>query len=69
MKNLIKRIALVTMIAISFVAAPAFAQVDTTAVETELANLPIYMGAIGSGLTLGAVAAVAWKWIKGALFG
>ena len=57
-------------IALSAMASPSIAQtVDTTAVEAELGNLPVYMGAIGSGLTLGAVAAVSWKWIKGALFG
>ena len=67
MKKYAKLLIPVTLVLASGVARSQ--QVDTTAVETELANLPGYMAAIGSGLALGAVAAVSWKWIKGALFG
>ena len=48
---------------------PVFAQaVDISAVETELAFMPITASAIGAGLAIAAVAAVSWKWVKGALF-
>lgn len=47
----------------------ASAQVDLSAVETELATMPVSMATVGGGLILAAVTAVTYKWVKGALFG
>ena len=52
-----------------FASGIASAQVDLTAVEAELATMPVSMGVVGGGLILAAVTAVTYKWVKGALFG
>ena len=52
----------------TLVASPAFAIVDTTAIQAEIDAMPGYMTLVGGGLIIAAATAVGYKWIKGALF-
>lgn len=62
----LKKVSLVALLAIA--ATPAFAVVDTTAVQAELDAMVGYMTLVGGALIVAAATAVGYKWIKGALF-
>lgn len=56
-------------IALAVVAAQSHAAIDTTAVETALADIGPAVTSVGGVLLAAAAVAVGFKWLKGTIFG
>ena len=64
-----RRAATVAGIAVSTAALNAHAAIDTTAVETALADIGPAVTSVGGVLLAAAAVAVGFKWLKGTIFG